>query len=126
MDVEQRAGLRYMAEMGGALLLMVGAAYLRHFHLGPIADLGPIVPIWMLLWASVRYYFRLDEYQRLKYVQAAALSAGILFCLDWSYRFAQPVFGLPRQSEIVSWHFAIIFVIVSFVSTVRGKRARAA
>jgi hypothetical protein len=126
MDVEQRAGLRFMLEMGGALVLLAGATWLRHQNLGPVVALAPIAPVWLMLWASIRYYFRIDEYQRLRFVQAAALSAGILFCLDWSYPYAQTVFALPPQPEIVSWHFSIIFVIVSLVSSILGKRARRA
>ena len=124
MDVEQRAGLRFMIEMGGALILLAGASWLRHQGLGPAVALAPIIPVWLMLWASIRYYFRLDEYQRLRFVQAAALSAGILFCVDWSYTYAQSVFALPPQSQDASWHFSIIFVMVSLLSSILGKRAR--
>jgi hypothetical protein len=126
MDLEQRAGLRFMIEMGGALVLLAGASWLRHQNLGPAAALVPIVPIWLMLWACVRHYHRLDEYQRLRFVQAAALSAGILFCVDWSYTYAQTVFALPPQPQDASWHFAIIFMIVTLLSSILGKRARRA
>jgi quinol-cytochrome oxidoreductase complex cytochrome b subunit len=126
MDIEQKAGLQFMGEMGGALVLLAGASWARHQNLGPVVALLPIIPVWLMLWASIRYYFRVDEYQRLRFVQAAALSAGILFCLDWSYPYAQTVFGLPPQPEIVSWHFSIIFVVVTFIGAIRGKQARRA
>ena len=123
MDAEKRAGLQYMVEMVGSLLLLIAATWLGRQGLGPVVSLAPIVPIWLLLWASIRYYFRLDEYQRLKYLQAVALSAGILFCLEWSYPYLQGVLGLPQRPPGASLHFAIIFVIVTFVAAMRGKRA---
>ncbi len=121
MDLEQRTGLRFALEMGGAVLLLAGTVFLRD-RLQPLTSdpllhaalgLAPIVPVWLMLLASVRHYFRIDEFQRLRFLQIVALSTGILFCLHWSWPFAHKVFGLPELPDIASLPFSAIFVLVS-------------
>lgn len=120
-DLEARSGLRFFAEAFAALFLLVGATFfLREpwLRLPPgstlhtLAALAPIVPIWLILLASVRHYYRIDEYQRLIFLQIIALSTGILFCIHWSYPFVQKVFDLPPSSGI-EWPFSAVVLIVS-------------
>src|ERR1700743_1288487 len=115
MNIELRNALRYAAEMGGAVALLAGAKWLGHQGLGPAGGLLPILPIWLLLWVSVRHSRRIAEYQRLRFLQSAALSAGILLCVGWSYTCAQAVFALPPQPQDPSWYFSIIFIAVTLV-----------
>lgn len=123
MDAEHRTGLRFAAEMSGAVLLLAGTTFLRGPLLAHIADptaraaigLLPIVPVWLMLLASVRHYFRIDEYQRLKYLQGLALTSAIIVCLTWSYPYAKSVFGLPPLDGEWSVPFAIVWVAVSVV-----------
>jgi hypothetical protein len=120
MDHEARAGLRFMLEMAGAVVLLAGATWLRHVPvankaLATALQLLPIVPVWLILAAAVRHYRRIDEFQRLRFLQGIALSSGITLCLSWTYPYARTVFDLPPQVQDSSMHFAIVFVIVSIV-----------
>ena len=120
-DLEARTGLRFFAEAFGALLLLFAATFfLREpwLRLPPgsilhtLATLAPIVPVWLILGASVRHYFRIDEYQRQVFLQIISLSTGILFCIHWSYPIAQKVFDLLPSSGI-EWPFSAVILIVS-------------
>jgi hypothetical protein len=136
MDHDVRTTLRFALEMAGAVALLAGAKWLTHVPvsdrvLGIMLQLLPIVPVWLILLACVRHYFRIDEFQRLRFAQAAALTSGITLCLSWSYPIARAVVTLPPQAPDQSVPFAIVFLIVTFVlncwgllTAVRGRRAR--
>jgi hypothetical protein len=127
MDHDARTGLRFVLEMAGAVALLAGASWLRHL---PVSDpmlrtglqLLPIVPVWLILAAGVRHYFRIDEFQRLRFLQAMALASGITLCLSWSYPFARAVIDLPPLAPDHSVPFAIVFMIATLVLNVRGHR----
>jgi hypothetical protein len=126
MDHEARTGLRFALEMAGAVALLAGAAWLRHV---PVSDRGlsvmlqllPIVPVWLILLACLRHYVRIDEFQRLRFLQAIALSSGITLCLSWSYPFARAVVELPPQAPDQSIPFAIVFMVVTLVLNLRVR-----
>jgi|ERR1700761_9140347 hypothetical protein len=131
MDIEHRATLRYFAETAGTVLLLFGIkAAVTGLHLAPrsfnVLALAPLVPIWLMLLVTIRYYRRIDELQRLRFLQVAALTLGILLCVDWSYTCVQTVFALPPQPQDPSWLFAIIYVIVTLIVNLRGHHARPA
>ena len=120
-DLEARTGLRFFAEAFGALFLLFAATFfLREpwLRLPPgsllhtLATLAPIVPVWLILLASVRHYLRIDEYQRLIFLQIVSLSTGILFCIHWSYPAAQKAFSLPPLPGL-EWPFAAVVLLVS-------------
>jgi len=130
MDQEARTGLRFALEMAGAVALLAGAAWLRHVPVGDhvlsiMLQLLPLVPVWLILVACLRHYFRIDEFQRLRFLQAIALSSGITLCLSWSYPFVRTVVDLPPQAPDQSIPFAIVFMVVTLVLNLRSLRARA-
>ncbi len=133
MDAEHRTGLIFFAEGFGAVLLLVATLFLP----SPLPALGsapllrmliglaPIIPIWLILLACVRHYWRIDEYQRLVFLQIISLSAGILFCFHVSYPIAQRVFGLPPAPDILSWPFSVVVLLVSVWFSRHRRSARA-
>jgi hypothetical protein len=127
MDQEARNGLRFALEMAGAVVLLAGATWLRHVPVGDpvlriMLQLLPIVPVWLMFAAGVRHYLRLDEFQRLQFLKALALTMGITLCLSWSYPFARAVIALPPQTPDQSVPFSIVFIVVTLVLNVRQLR----
>ncbi len=134
-DLEARSGLRFFAEMFGALILLaVTTLFLREpwIRLPPGSPLHtafaliPIVPVWLMLLASIRHYRRIDEYQRQVFLKIVALSTGILFCLHWSYPYVQRVFDVPPFPDILSWPFTAVFLLVTAWFSRHRASARAA
>ena len=82
-------------------------------------QLLPAAAVWLILTAGVRHYFRIDEFQRLRFLQAMALASGMTLCLSWSYIIARPVLGLPAQAPDQSVPFSIVFVIVTLALNIR-------
>ena len=120
--VETRTLLQLFFETFGALfLLILIASYLREpwIHLRPgspeqiLAELAPIVPIWLIFLAFIRHYFRLDEYQRPKFLQTVSLSAGLLVFAYWSYPYAQKALGLPPPPELMTWPLTVTIMLVT-------------
>jgi len=65
-----------------------------------------------------RHYRRIDELQRLKFLQSIALTAGVLLGFVWSWPSLQHAFGweLPGWS-MLHIHFSIVFVVISALLT---------
>jgi hypothetical protein len=65
--------------------------------------LAPIVPLWLVFWAVVRHYQRIDEYQKVVLVRVVAFCAGIMAVVTSSYSFAMDAFHLPQVSIEYAW-----------------------
>jgi hypothetical protein len=124
MDQDARTGVRFALEMAGAVVLLAGAKWLSHV---PVSDpvvrimlqLLPVAPVWLILAAGVRHYFRIDEFQRLRFLQAMALASGITLCFSWSYLIARPALDLPPPAPDQSVPFSVVFIVVTFVLNIR-------
>ncbi|MEI9995908.1 MAG: hypothetical protein WDM91_15030 [Rhizomicrobium sp.] len=133
MDIEHRAVLRYAAEMTGTVLLLLGTkAAGSGLHLAPgsaafdVLALAPLVPIWLMLLVTLRYYRRIDELQRLRFLQSASLTGGIMACLVWSYPQVAKVATLPPLGDVWHFYFSVIFLVVTAaVGWPRRARLRA-
>jgi hypothetical protein len=124
MDQDVRTTLRFALEMAGAVVLLAGAKWLSHTpasnpSLATVLQLLPILPVWLILAAGVRHYFRIDEFQRLRFVQAMALASGITLCFSWSYLIARPALGLPPPAPDQSVPFSIAFIVVTLMLNIR-------
>ncbi len=66
----------------------------------------------------LRHYLRIDELQRLRFLQSIALTAGVLLGLVWSWPSLKHAFGW-QAPDFVMWHveFSIIFVVISALLT---------
>ncbi|HXC54293.1 MAG TPA: hypothetical protein VNU97_03280 [Rhizomicrobium sp.] len=124
MDAEHRTGLQFFAEaLGAVVLLALTTIFARRVHLPPgtapyvLVQLAPIVPVWLMLLAMLRHYLRIDELQRLQFLQAMALTAGILAGIAWSYPAVQRAFALSAPLEMWEVHASILFVVISALMT---------
>jgi hypothetical protein len=122
---DARTGLRFFAEALGAILLLAGATLVSHrAHLAPgtplntLVQLLPVPAVWLLLLVMVRHYLRIDELQRLQFLQSIALTAGILVGVAWSWPAFHRAFGWD-VSDNGMWevHFSVVFVVISALLT---------
>jgi hypothetical protein len=89
------AGRDYLIEVVIATALYIGAAASRHWLIAQApnpalklaAAIVPALPIWGLFWVVYRYYRRIDEFEKQKFLETLALSFGIgssLVC-TWAF-----------------------------------------
>jgi hypothetical protein len=104
------AARSYLLEIGAATGLYVLAVAVRPWLVGhaPNADLAiaakllPVVPIWLTFLAVWRYYRRIDEFERLKLLQAVSIAFGIGSCLIVTYSFLADA-GMPELAITWAW-----------------------
>jgi len=85
----------YIIEVIIVSALYVGAALIRHrliafatpYGLALEAAVIPSLPVWALLWVAWRYYRRIDEFERQRFLETLAISFGIGSCLLVTYSF---------------------------------------
>ena len=107
---EREATRKYLIEFGGAmaLYLVVLSASLRGARLldegmGRTALLlTPMIPVALALWAYMRQLTRMDEFQRMRNLQALAVAGGITGGFALNYGFLENA-GLPRLSMFTVW-----------------------
>jgi hypothetical protein len=117
---DARTGLRFFAEGLGAIILLAAATlFARHTHLAPgtlntLVQLLPVPAVWLLLLVMLRHYLRIDELQRLQFLQSIALTAGILVGVAWSWPALHRAFGW-EVSDNGLWevNFSVVFVVIS-------------
>ena len=107
---EREANRRYVFELGGAMALYLlvltvslrGAPYLAPGFLRTLLLLSPTIPIALALWAYMRQLGRVDEFVRLRNLQALALAGGITggFALTWGFLENA---GFPRLGMFTVW-----------------------
>jgi hypothetical protein len=131
---ETRNGLRYFAELAIAIVLFVATmVFLRepYLRLQPgtplfiAARLAPVVPIWLILVVAIRHYLRIDELERLQFLQAASLAAGATICISWSYPLVREAFGWQPLSNQWPMHFWLLFALSSTLLKRFGGNPRA-
>jgi drug/metabolite transporter (DMT)-like permease len=132
MGHDARTNLRYAAEMfGAAALLAATTTFARRValpHDTPLytaIQLAPVVPVWLIPWAMLRHYLRIDEFQRLQFLQAIALTAGVLAGVAWTLPFLRRAFGWDTAANGM-WevYFSVIYVVATVLVTVLRVRPR--
>lgn len=124
MGHDARTGLQFFAETVGAVILLFVTTFLAHrSHLVPgpldtVVQLLPVGAVWLLLLTMFRHYRRIDELQRLRFLQSIALTAGVLLGFIWSWPSLQHAFGweLPGWS-MLHVQVSIVFVVISALLT---------
>jgi hypothetical protein len=125
MHHEARTGLQFLLEAGGAVALLAGTTIVAHrLHATSVTplttaiQLTPIVPVWLLMLTIWRHYRRIDELQRLLFLQSIALTAGALVGVAWSWPSLQRAFGWEAP-DFTMWHihFSVLFVVISALLT---------
>lgn len=100
----------YIIEVVIVTALYVGAAVVRHwliaratpYGLGTAAAVVPALPIWALFWVVWRYYRRIDEFERQRFLETLAISFGIGSCLLVTYAFLAEA-GLSQLDITWAW-----------------------
>lgn len=129
---DTRTGLQFFLEALGAVLLLAVTTIFAHsvqpgtpFYTA--VQLAPIVPVWLLPLVMFRHYLRIDELQRLQFLQSLALTGGLMAGLAWSWPSVQRAFALqPPLGGMWEVNFSILFVVISaFLPKLRATpRAR--
>ena len=134
MTSYSKASRLYLLEMGAVAALYVGAMFVRQPLLDRIGETGPLaqavmllpaLPIWGMFAAVVRFYRRVDEYQRLELLQSVSIAAGVSACLFCSYPFAADAFGLKPLSLLYAWPIlAMAWGLTTGIIQLRNKAGR--
>ena len=111
MTNQRQINTRYAMEFGVAMTLFVAVMLSRPWLLTlngsdswqSAVRLAPIVPLWLVFWAVVRHYQRIDEYQKVVLVRVVAFCAGIMAVVTSSYSFLMDAFHLPQVSIEYAW-----------------------
>jgi hypothetical protein len=108
--LEREATRKYLIEFGGAMVLYLATLYGSLTGAKHLADgtgrtlllLTPTIPIALALWAFMRQLGRMDEFVRMRSLQALAIAGGITagFCLTWGFLENA---GFPRLSTFTVW-----------------------
>ncbi len=106
----KNAGRTYLIEFSAIMALYVLAILVRPWlldhaasaDLALAAKLLPIVPVWLMLVAVWRHYLRIDEFERLKFLETVAISFGVGACAIVSYAFLEDA-GLPQLAITWAW-----------------------
>src|ERR1043166_1579341 len=102
------AGRDYVIEVAIVSALYAGAASIRHwlvamaepYGLGVAAALVPALPIWALFFVVWRYYRRIDEFEKQRFLETLAISFGVGSSLLVSYAFLADA-GIPELG--ITW-----------------------
>jgi hypothetical protein len=122
---DARTGLRFLAEALGAILLLAAATLIAHrtqltsgTPLNSFVQLLPVPAVWLLLFVMLRHYLRIDELQRLQFLQSIALTAGILVGVAWSLPALHRAFGWDvTDNGMWEVYFSVVFVVISALLT---------
>jgi len=104
------AGRNYVIECVVVMGLYVAAVSVRpwlvahatNYELTTAARLLPALPIWLMLVSVWRYYQRVDEFERHKFLVNLAVAFGVGSCVIVTYSFLQDA-GLPPLAITWAW-----------------------
>jgi hypothetical protein len=112
--------------MGLYVLLILGRpwmiAHLSNPALIDAVKVSPALPIWLTFYVIIRYYRRIDEFEKLKFLKTMSLAFGISSCLIVSYTFLQDV-GLPSLAITWGWPtLAVSWLLTSVLVRINDHR----
>jgi peptidoglycan/LPS O-acetylase OafA/YrhL len=80
----------------------------------------PALPVWAFAFVVFRHYRRIDEFQRLKFLENLAIAGGITALIAATYDFFQDI-GAPKAELFLAWPiFAIAWSIVGLIAERRA------
>jgi len=129
---EREATRKYLVEFGGAMALYLvvlffslrGAKYVAEGPGRTLLLLSPMIPVALVMWAFMRQLGRIDEFVRLRNLQALGIAGGITagFALTWGFLENA---GYPRLSMFTVWMvFGGSWAVVSVAHALYCKFAR--
>jgi len=128
---EREATRKYLIEFGGAMaaylvVLFFSLRFAKQLDGGLVRTLlllSPMIPVALALWAFMRQLKRMDEFVRLRSLQALALAGGVTAGFTLTYGFLENA-GLPRISTFTVWMvFGGSWAIVSCAQALACKFA---
>ena len=104
------AGRAYILELGLTMGLYMLAVTARPWLIDHAANpslvlaakLSPVFPIWLTFLVIWRYYRRIDEFEKLKFLQTIGIAFGVGSCLIVTYSFLEDA-GLPQLALSWAW-----------------------
>ena len=107
---EREATRKYLLEFGGAMASYLVVLFFSLQLAKQLDDglartlllLSPMIPVALVLWAFMRQLKRMDEFVRLRSLQAVAIAGGITAGFSLTYGFLENA-GLPRISMFTVW-----------------------
>jgi hypothetical protein len=104
------AGRNYVIEVALVMALYVAAVWARpwlvahaaNHDLEVAAKVLPALPIWLMLVSVWRYYRRIDEFERHKFLVNLAIAFGVSSCAIVTYAFLMDA-GLPPLAITWAW-----------------------
>ena len=125
MGHDARTNLRYAVEMLGATALLAATTFFARKvalpHGAPLytaIQLAPVAPVWLMLWTTVRHYRRIDELQRIQFLQAISLTAGVMIGVAWSWPALQRAFALqPPMDGMWEVYGSVVYVMTTVLVT---------
>ncbi len=128
---DARNVLRFFVETVGAVVVLAAAKF-GSTHIAAatgtplriLLDLLPVPAVWLLLFVMLRYYWRIDEFQRLQFLKSVSLTGGIMAGIAWSWPSLHKAFGWSAaDSGMWEVYFSILFVVITAILA-RPMRAR--
>jgi hypothetical protein len=107
---EREANSRYVVELLSSMLLYV-VVLLGSIHLAQPMEpgnartlllLAPVIPLALAVWAIARHFKRMDEFVRLRSLEALAIAAAVTAGLSLTYGFLESA-GFPKLSMFWVW-----------------------
>jgi hypothetical protein len=124
------AGRSYIVELCITMALYMGVLFARPWvidHLSnpaliTAAKVAPAIPIWLTFYVILRYYRRIDEFEKLKFLKTMSVAFGISSCLIVSYSFLEDA-GLPPLAITWGWPtLAVSWALTSAIMSINNHR----
>jgi hypothetical protein len=108
--LEREAKRKYFIEMGAAMALyfvtvVVSVRFGRALEPGAgrtLLLLTPVIPVMLTVWVLVRQFGRMDEFVRLRSLEAFSVAGAITAGLTLTYAFLETA-GFPKLSMFWVW-----------------------
>lgn len=126
---EEKVKRTYFVELFTSLAVYMVLLFASIRFGRPLADgwlrtvvlVSPMIGFGLMIRALVRHTARIDEYQRVRMLEAAALSAAIVGALSFTYGFLETA-GYPKLSMFNVW--VALGISFALVVAVRAWRER--
>ena len=126
---QRKIWFRYLAEMSGGFILYAAVLTIS-LEVGPPMPKGilktlvlvsPTLPFFLVVWAVVRQFRRMDEYLRLILLESIAIAFGVTAGWVITYGFMENA-GYPRLSMFTVWMVMMsAWAIIAIGRTITGR-----